>query len=233
MSIPQNQMPERRANLALSFQELLTAIVRLRFNRQHVPDVESFKAQVRAGVRTAMQEGAARGYSREYIEIAAFAVVAFLDESILNSQNQVFAGWSARSLQEELFGKHLAGEAFFEYLERLQTQRDSAETADTLEVFYLCLLLGYRGKYGRSGAGEVRAMMLGVQDKIRRARGDTPLSPSAMLPLDPPQPVRKDPWFRGLAVAAGAALVAACAMFTIFAILLAGQASELESLIAR
>src|SRR5579872_3441287 len=158
MSIPQNQMPERRANLALSFQELLTAIVRLRFNRQHVPDVESFKAQVRAGVRTAMQEGAARGYSREYIEIAAFAVVAFLDESILNSQNQVFAGWSARSLQEELFGKHLAGEAFFEYLERLQTQRDSAETADTLEVFYLCLLLGYRGKYGRSGAGEVRAM---------------------------------------------------------------------------
>ena len=46
-------------------------------------------------------------------------MVAFLDESILNSQNPLFADWPRKPLQEELFGTHIAGEVFFQNLQKL------------------------------------------------------------------------------------------------------------------
>src|SRR5260370_11786724 len=81
-------MPDE--NLALVFQEILTAIERLRSNRQVVPDAEAFRAQIREAFKSADREGRQRGYSPEDIRLATFAVVAFLDESILNSRNPVF-----------------------------------------------------------------------------------------------------------------------------------------------
>ena len=49
------------------------------------------------------------GYSAEDVKLAGFALVAFLDESVLASGNPVFADWPAKPLQEELFGTHVAG----------------------------------------------------------------------------------------------------------------------------
>ena len=46
-------------------------------------------------------------------------MVAFLDESILNLRNPVFADWPRKPLQEELFGHHMAGEIFFQNLQPL------------------------------------------------------------------------------------------------------------------
>ncbi|HLJ86705.1 MAG TPA: DotU family type IV/VI secretion system protein [Candidatus Angelobacter sp.] len=228
----QTQIPERRANVSIALQELFTAIVRLRFNRQTVPSADAFKVQVREGLRAAIQEAISRGYAPEDVKIAAFAVVAFLDESILNSRNPVFAKWSGQSLQEELSGKHLAGEEFFEYVQRLLDRRDSPEVADLLEVFHLCLLLGYRGRYGLGGGGELHGMMAAIQDKITRIRGGGgPLSPYAMLPLDPPLPSTVDPWFRRLAIAAISSAVLGIVIFALCKFLLAGGISDLHSLV--
>jgi len=43
----------RRENLALIFQELFTAIVRLRSNRQSIPNAESFRQHIRDAVKKA------------------------------------------------------------------------------------------------------------------------------------------------------------------------------------
>jgi len=61
----------------------------------------------------AMQEAKSLGYASETVQMGVFASVAYLDESILNLQNPVFADGARRPLQEELFGGHLAGETFF------------------------------------------------------------------------------------------------------------------------
>ena len=61
----------------------------------------------------AEQDALRRGYGQEDVRVAVFAVVAFLDESILNSQNPMFADWPRRPLQLELFGVQIAGEIFF------------------------------------------------------------------------------------------------------------------------
>ena len=100
----------RIENLALNFQEVLTATVRLRANRQHVSDAESFRHHMREALRSAATEAQRAGYPTEDVKLAAFATVALLDESILNSRNPLFANWPGRPLQEEMFGIHQAGE---------------------------------------------------------------------------------------------------------------------------
>jgi type VI secretion system protein ImpK len=102
--------PARVNSLAVSFQEALTAILRVRFQRQQVQDSESFRAQMRRALQAAMQESRAMGYSSEIVQMGVFAAVAYLDESVLNLQSPVFADWARRPLQEELFGGHMAGE---------------------------------------------------------------------------------------------------------------------------
>jgi type VI secretion system protein ImpK len=142
-----NAAAPRAENLALILQELFTAIVRLRANRQQVSDAGSFREHIREAVKTAAQDARNRaGYPTEYIKMSTLAVVGFLDETILTLQNQLFANWPRQPLQEELFGNQLAGEVFFQNLQELLGRSDSADLADVLEVHYLCLLLGFTGR---------------------------------------------------------------------------------------
>lgn len=194
----EEQRVERRENLAYCFQELFTAIVRVRFNLQTVPSANDFRANAKELIRRATQDAAGRGYTPEDVKTAAFAVVAFLDESVLTSKSTVFSTWSRLTLQEELFGEHMAGETFFRYVQQLLSRRDSVETVDVLEVYYLCMLLGYRGRYGSSGDGELRAIMESIKGKTNRVRGNQPLSPAWALPGDPPLPRQRDPWLKRL-----------------------------------
>jgi type VI secretion system protein ImpK len=192
------QRVERRENLAFCFQELFTAIVRVRFNLQSVPSADNFRANAKELVRVATQDAAGRGYTGEDVKVAAFAVVAFLDESVLTSKSAVFSTWSRMPLQLELFRADMAGETFFHYVQELLSRQDSAETVDVLEVYYLCMLLGYRGRYGSSGIGELRAIMESIKGKMNRVRGNPPLSPAWALPGDPPLPKQRDPWLQRL-----------------------------------
>ncbi len=195
--------PERSENLALIYQEVLTATTRLRSNRQAVSDAESFRANTREALRLADTEGRRRGYSDEEMQLAKFASVAFLDESILNSRLPVFSDWSRKPLQEELFGVHVAGEIFFRNLEKLLKQNDSAGLADVLEVYYLCLLLGFAGKYSISAGGELRSIREAVGEKIRRIRGESPEFSPAWSPGEQAGPAtRSDPWLRRLMITA-------------------------------
>src|SRR5690349_5344487 len=91
-------------NLALAYQETLTSIVRLKGNRQTVSDAQYFRQQFIGALKLASEDARMRGYSDEAIRDARFAVVAFLDETVLNSRNSVFSDWPRRPLQEELFG---------------------------------------------------------------------------------------------------------------------------------
>jgi|SRR5579872_260645 len=226
-----NQMPERRPNLALAFEELLTAIVRLRSGRQAVADAEAFRAHVRTALNSAMQEGNARGYVPDDVNMAAYAVVAFLDEAVLNLRSPVFAAWAGHPLQQELSRKDLAGEAFFEYLRQLMGRADSAELGDILEIFYLCILLGYRGRYGMAGSGELSAIARSVQSKISRSRGGTALlSPLAQLPRDLPGPKAPDKWSKRLTWAAAGAVTISLVIFVICKLVLINGSSQLQSL---
>jgi type VI secretion system protein ImpK len=216
----------RPENLALILQEVLTVIVRFRANRQPVTDAETFRHYVREALKAAAhQSRSVAGYGTEDVKMAVFAAVAFLDESILNSRNPIFADWPRKPLQEEMFGHHIAGEVFFRNLDGLLARDDSPVLADVLEVYYLCMLLGFAGRYVAGNRGELKGVMDRTGEKIRRIRGRLPeLSPSWQLPPEAAR-VYKDPWVRRLGIAAAACVVLALLLFAAYKIVLGGNRS--------
>jgi type VI secretion system protein ImpK len=220
----------RTENLALIFQEVLTAIVRLRSNRQELSDAESFRFYMREAIKTAIQEARNQaGYSADDIKMATLALVGFLDESVLNTNNPLFANWPRKPLQEELFGIHMAGEIFFRNLEQLMGRPDSADLADLLEVHYLCLLLGYGGRYSIGGKGELQAIAAATGDRIRRIRGVT-TDPFMEIPQEPEVvKTTEDPWVKKFLIAAAACFVLMLVLFAAFKVTLGSSASEVRS----
>jgi type VI secretion system protein ImpK len=222
----------RPQNLALAFQEILTVSERLRTGRQAVTDPAAFRHFILEGLKSADGEARRQGYAAEDIKLAIFAVVAFLDESVLNLRAPVFADWPRRPLQEELFGHHVAGEVFFQNLQQLLGKSDSHDLADLLEVYHLCLLLGFAGRYSLAGRGELKGFIDGTADKIGRIRGpERPFSPYPLLTSGTLQ-VAKDPWIKTLMIAAVACLALTVVLFVSYKLMLSSGVSSLADLAA-
>ena len=227
----QTHSGEHKANLAMAFQELFTAIVRLRFNRQTAPNSELFRSHMRDAYRLAVQDAIAKGYSEDTVQKAGYAVVAFLDESVVSSRNYVFANWSLSPMQKELFPQ-IAGETFFRTVDELLTGPDSAETADVLEVYLLALLLGHRGRYSIGGADELANVMQKIKEKIAVTRGSSlPLSPAWAIPTEPIAPPPPDPVRRACFAVAAASLAVCLVTFAVSKFLLSSGAGQIHSLL--
>ena len=224
----------RHENLALVFQEILVGSERLRSGRQTVTDPAVFRQQVIDALKIADQQARNQGYNSEDIKLAIFAVVAFVDESVLNLRLPVFADWPRRPLQEELFGHHIAGEIFFKNLQELLGKNDSQDLADLLEVYLMCLLLGFAGRYSLGDRGELRAITNATEEKIRRIRGGIAmLSPAWELPPEAPQKSGADPLVKKIGIAAAACLALALILFVAYKLMLGSGLSSLNELTGR
>ncbi len=224
--------PPRTGRLALAFQDTLTATVRLRTNRQAVADAAAFRSHLKRLIGQADQEARRSGYAGEYVKLAVFAVIAFIDESVLASPQPSFADWPRRPLQEEVFGEHMGGEVFFDNLRRLVASQDTEDLADLLEVYQLCMLLGFQGRYSRENGGELRSMMSAVSDKIVRIRGASgELSPAWTLPNDEVTPESQDPWIRRLGLVGLAIFALAAVLWVIYRLVLGSGAADLQALV--
>ena len=105
----------------------------------------------------------------EDVDAAKYAFCAAVDEIILRSQYPIRAAWEARPLQLRMFGDQLAGEHFFQRLEALRA-RGSAHL-QALEVFHMCLLLGFQGRYALEGEDKLKYLAARLGDEIARMRG--------------------------------------------------------------
>lgn len=210
-SLPAALPAALRANsLAFAFQDVITVILRVRYRTQRVADAQAFRASIRGMIGAAAGEARRVGYSDGTTQMALYAIVGFLDESVLNSQDPTFADWLRRPLQEEMFGGHFAGEYFFRHVAELLQQPDTAEVADALELHAVCLLLGYRGKFAFGDNGEIASILSQIRAKIARVRGPLVLCRVAEAPGIKAGP-SGDPWVRRLLLAT-ALVLALCVL---------------------
>jgi type VI secretion system protein ImpK len=164
------------------------------------------------------------------VKLAIYAYAAFLDETVLNSAQAMFADWTRQPLQEEIFGEHMAGENFFRYLNDLLGRADAPDLADLLEVYLLCLQLGFRGRY-MNDAGSLHSLTLTIQQKIQRIRGQGgPISPSWMLPHNERVDAATDPWLRRLLMGLAASAAVALLLWVLFTLVLSRTASGIGEL---
>lgn len=106
--------------------------------------------QVKADVSRLLGQSesmARRGpFPPEDYTLARFAVCAWVDEAILSSGWPHRTLWQREQLQRIHFNTTDAGEEFFEKLNALGLQQ-----RDVREVYYLCLALGFMGRYCNKG----------------------------------------------------------------------------------
>jgi type VI secretion system protein ImpK len=85
-------------------------------------------------------------FSQEDYNLARFAVFAWIDEAVLESNWSGRQQWQREQLQRKYYQTVDAGELFFERLNGL-----GAHQRDVREVYYLCLSLGFSGQYHNAG----------------------------------------------------------------------------------
>lgn len=118
------------------------------------------------------RQGLTAGIEQAKVQASKFAIVSFIDETILGSEWDNKVEWLAEPLQLKLFNVFNAGEEFFIRLEQLkQRQR---ENADVLEVYFLCLSLGYRGKYQLEAPEQVRMIIDDLHQDLNQYLGKAP-----------------------------------------------------------
>ncbi len=143
-----------------------------------LPDARALRARA-LELKTRFERDAAElGFTAADVEDAVFAMVAFLDETVLNGRGPARDAWIASPLQLELYGRQLAGEEFFERLERLRHEREAR--IEALEVYCCCLAFGFAGRL-RLAPERLPALLEEVQRDAAAARGRavSPLAPNA------------------------------------------------------
>jgi type VI secretion system protein ImpK len=222
-----------RGQLALSLQEAFTVAGRLRAGRQGAADAVSFRAHIKQLLSAADRRARLLGYDGDTVKLAVYAYIALLDESVLTSSQALFADWSRQPLQEEIFGEHMAGENFFRTLEDLLRRQDSDVLGDVLEVYQLCLLLGFRGRYGMSDPGKLHAITSAIQAKIQRIRGGAPgdFAPDWQPPSNEHVSLGRDAWARRLAMVAAGTLAFALVLYLVFWLALRSGVSDVRGLV--
>ena len=224
-----------RGELALALQEAFVVAGRLRAGRQGATDAVSFRTHIKQLLSSADKRARAAGYDGDTVKLAVYAYIALLDESVLTSSQALFADWSRQPLQEEIFGEHMAGENFFRTLEDLLRRQDSELLADVLEVYQICLLLGFRGRYGMGDPGKLHQITTAIQQKIQRIRGGggpvVELAPDWELPTNEKISLGRDAWSRRLAIIAVGTFTFALVLYFVFWLALRSGLSELTSLV--
>jgi len=137
---------------------------------KHAPmDAEVFRDRIKRFL-TAFERGASKLHaSVEDIYACKYAFCATVDERMLMSNFKAKESWQRLPLQVQFFGDQLAGEQFFEKLEELR--RTGAPRVQALEVFHMCLLLGFQGKYIMEGSEKLNYLTARVGDEVARMKG--------------------------------------------------------------
>lgn len=87
---------------------------------------------------------------------AQYVMAAFADDVFIHLNWEGKRAWTSNLLETALFRTHLAGEKFFEQLDRLLRDRDPADKS-LAAVYLTALSLGFRGKYhGLNDHGKIR-----------------------------------------------------------------------------
>jgi len=129
-------------------------------------------------------------FNHKIVQVSKFALASFVDETILTNNFQMKEEWEKYPLQLEYFGEQLAGNKFFDKLVSMVKQIE--QTADAVEIYYYCMLLGFKGKYAVYEQEKLLATMQQTANALVKAGKIRPteLSPH-WLANDQPKPPEK------------------------------------------
>ena len=115
------------------------------------------------------RDASQKSINSRMVHEAKYALAAFVDELVLSSNYPKKPQWMSKPLQLELFGEHLAGEGFYQHLSELRQL--GAQFVDVIEVYYICIQLGFMGKYRLQQQEAFLGLQADLRSQIEAIRG--------------------------------------------------------------
>lgn len=159
--------------------DLLLIVIRMR-EAEDLGDPRSLKKLIQHYIGLFESNCRSIGTSEQHTRDAMYALVALLDETVLSAPGPCRDVWLSSPLQLEYFGDNIAGEGFFR---RLDALREQSDVDDVLGIYYLCLSLGFEGKYRIMNPEERGKIIAGLAERLGGGREKKRLSPHAFRPM--------------------------------------------------
>ena len=150
---------------------LLAAMARIRASVSY-PNPAALRAILLRQFAQFETDARARGVTPEAVGIARYALATMVDESVAGTPWGGTADWARQSILVTLYKETWGGEKFYQLLNRMAA--DPAPNIDLLELLYVCLCLGFEGRFkvidnGRAQLESVRERLAQI---IRKTRGE-------------------------------------------------------------
>lgn len=129
---------------------LLQLMVRLR-NTINQPDPGDLRERAVQAMRRFEQQARDQAIPIELLRPAHYALCASLDDVVLNTPWGSTGIWDARSLVSTFHQEVRSGERFFDLL--AQMRQNPGRFLPVIELMYLCMSLGFQGRYRLSPRG--------------------------------------------------------------------------------
>lgn len=175
------------------------------------PEVTVLYQSVRNKINAAIGEVRALGCDTATQQVFSYALCSLLDEIVMGTRWGKHSAWSQRSLLSAFHQETWGGTNFFTLLDHLSV--DATKHQHLLELMYLCLCAGIKGKYGNLPKGDeaVEKVIKKLHGILRPLRGETPTQLFDPLSNVVPRNFRLKrqwpiwmPWAVAIAVLAGA-----------------------------
>lgn len=165
--------------LVMAAAPLLAILGRLR-NTLTQPDAAGLRAQLTQEIRDFERRARDSGISREAGFQARYLLCTTLDEMVMKTPWGHESAWGEQSLLLSFHQERGGGEKFFMLLDRLK--QEPANNIDLLELVYICLALGFEGRFALLPDGQrtLDTLREDLYRIIRTQRGEIErdLSPS-------------------------------------------------------
>lgn len=120
------------------------------------------------------------GEAPKVVFTARYLLCTFVDEIVLSTPWGSQSDWSQHTLLSKLHNEVGGGEEFFQILNKLL--KDPASNLALLELIYICLALGFKGKYRiqSGGVGKIEGIQNQLMNTFRKLRNhsERELSPN-------------------------------------------------------
>lgn len=152
---------------------LLSEMVRLQQSYER-EDLFALKDRLTSEIKRFEHRALQDGAESSQVMAARYVLCTALDEAVVTTPWGNESEWSQISLLSSFHNETFGGEKFFQLLERLS--RDPVKHLPMLELMYICMSLGFEGKYRVLPRGmlELESLRDSLYRQIRQLRGDVP-----------------------------------------------------------
>lgn len=150
---------------------LLNVVSQLRGTLQH-PDPSGLRDFLAQNIKAFETRAKAAGVAPEKVIAARYALCTLLDEVAASTPWGASGIWAKHSLLVMFHNEAWGGEKFFQLLSKLAENPEA--NRDLLELMYVCLTLGFEGRYRvvENGKAQLDALRERLAHMLRQQRGE-------------------------------------------------------------